>query len=277
MTVVSTSERPYMQLVTPAFQPGFALAQQPAAPPVRHGVPGRRMESYAHELHQAHDIPSIIAILNQALTEARALEKAAASRHSAATARTAEIEIQSLKQEVERLRGLVHVDHLTGMLNRGSMIDNFAREAARADRAGKTLAVALLDIDDFKLLNDRYGHQAGDDALVHLSKIIRHAMRPSDIVIRYGGEEFLFLLPDTHAEQAVQALNRVQHGLDQQPFQHAQSMLTLTFSAGVAMRDSGERSITPVIERADAALYAAKRAGKRQVCKASDIALRPPR
>lgn len=279
----TTSERPYLELVTPTFQPGFTLVRQPATPAPPHNTPGtqgnygaysQRMETYAYKIRQTNDVTTIIALLDQAMTETRALERAHDSRCTAASIERAEMEIQSLKTELEQLRGLVYVDHLTGMLNRGSLNDNFAREAARADRSGKALAVALLDIDDFKTLNDQHGHQAGDEALVHLARIIRQAMRPSDIVIRYGGDEFLFLLPDTNPEQAVQALHRVQHGLDRQPLPHAHQKLTLTFSAGVAIGDCGERNCTALIERADAALYSAKRAGKRQVCKAADIAQR---
>jgi diguanylate cyclase len=124
--------------------------------------------------------------------------------------------------------------------------------------------VALLDIDDFKALNDRYGHQTGDQALTHIANVIRETMRPSDIVMRYGGEEFLFLLPDASANQAVQALGRVQSGLKQKPLLYAGIPLCMTFSAGVTMRKHGE-SRDAVIARADAALYAAKRAGKHQI------------
>jgi GGDEF domain-containing protein len=111
--------------------------------------------------------------------------------------RRAELEIAALRKEIELLRGLVHVDHLTGTLNRCGLDPTFAREAARADRKNSPLGVALLDIDDFKLINDRHGHQVGDAALVHLAQIIRKTIRPSDTVVRFGGEEFLFLLPDS--------------------------------------------------------------------------------
>ena len=182
--------------------------------------------------------------------------------------RRAEREIAALRKELEILRGLVHVDHLTGTLNRCGLDPTFAREAARADRNNSPLGVALLDIDDFKLINDRHGHQVGDAALVHLAEIIRKTIRPSDTVVRFGGEEFLFLLPDSGAEQAASALMRLQHELDRHPVVYGKKELTLSFSAGVAVRSRRE-SRDAIIGHADRALYQAKQAGKRCVVTAS--------
>lgn len=266
----STREKSYLRLVKSSFQPGLATAR-PAPAPIRSDAAYyERMGTYAHRIRQTDNVLAIIDILDQALTETRALEGASDLQLAPGKIERAELEIQSLKTELEHLRGLVYVDHLTGLLNRGGLKDNFAREAARADRSGKALAIVLMDIDDFKTLNDRHGHQAGDDALVHLARTIRKTMRPSDILVRYGGEEFLFLLPGANAEQAMQALHRLQYDLDHQPLIHGDARTTLSFSAGIAIRDNNE-SFDAVIVRADGALYAAKRAGKRQVCKAEDI------
>lgn len=224
----------------------------------------RRIEAYAQRIRKTENVIEIIDILDQALTETRRLDPTTNDRAIQRRTQRAESEIRALKAELEQLRGLVHVDQLTQLMNRSGLQDSFAREAARADRAGRELAVALLDLDDFKLINDRHGHAAGDEALVHLATIIRNTMRPSDVVVRFGGEEFLFLLPDADAGQAARALQRVQDDLDRQPLQFSGRKLTLAFSAGIAMRQSGE-SREAVVARADAALYAAKHAGKRQV------------
>ncbi len=261
----TTTERPRLRLVTSSFQPGYVspgvtTSRLAPTPPYPRGDYYRRMETYAHRIRQTHSVTAIIDILDQALTETRALESS-----GKADSDRADIEKQSLKLELEHLRGLIHVDHLTGMLNRGALNDNYVREAARADRACKPLAIAMLDIDDFKLINDHHGHQTGDDALVHLAGAIRKTLRPSDIVVRFGGEEFLFLLPDATADQAANALNRLQGDIDRQPLIHNGLKLLLTFSAGIAVRLDKE-SRDAVIARADAALYAAKGAGKRQVC-----------
>ncbi len=259
-------EKNHLRLVKSTYQPGFAKVHASDTTPRGYGPYYQRIEGYAHRIRETDNVMTIIDILDQALTETRGLESKYDDQITPAKLSHAELEIQSLKEELEQLRGLVHIDHLTGTLNRSGLHESFARETARAERAGTLLAVALLDLDDFKLLNDRYGHQTGDDALVHLANIIRKTLRPSDVVVRFGGEEFLFLLPDATAEQTMLALLRIQNDLDKQPMIYNNSDILLSFSAGIAIRGNSE-SRDAVIARADAAMYAAKRAGKRQVCK----------
>jgi diguanylate cyclase len=265
----SSSDKSRLKLVAGSYAPGrlrhAASAKSPRSPYVAYY---RRIEAYANRIRKTENVIEIIDILDQALTETRRLENADEDRTAPYNKHRAESEIRALKAELEQLRGLVHVDQLTGLMNRGGLQESFAREAARADRAGRELAVALLDLDDFKLINDRHGHAAGDQALVHLAAIIRNTMRPSDVVVRFGGEEFLFLLPDADAGQATRALQRVQDDLDRRPLHFSGQDLNLAFSAGIAMRRAGENR-EDVVARADSALYAAKRAGKRQVCRSS--------
>lgn len=265
----SSSDKSRLKLVTGTFAPGHLRhAVSPKSVRSPYGAYYRRIEAYANRIRKTENVIEIIDILDQALTETRRLENAGEEHAAPHTMHRAESEIRALKAELEQLRGLVHVDQLTGLMNRGGLSESFAREAARADRAGRELAVALLDIDDFKLINDCHGHAAGDQALVHLAAVIRHTMRPSDIVVRFGGEEFLFLLPDADAGQATRALQRVQDDLDRRPLHFSGQDLTLAFSAGIAMRRAGE-SREDVVARADSALYAAKREGKRQVRRSS--------
>jgi diguanylate cyclase len=132
------------------------------------------------------------------------------------------------------------------------------------------MAVALLDLDNFKMLNDRLGHQAGDGALVHLVKVVREAVRPTDVVGRYGGEEFAILLPETDLPAAEAVMVRVQRALTRSFFMHNNERLLITFSAGIALAGPGE-AWTTVLDRADRALYDAKRSGKnRVVCAPAD-------
>ena len=257
----STKAKRTLRLVKSAQHPAVAAPEVRArsAPATREYY--RRIENYAHKIRRTDDVGAIIHILDEALGETRALNDDAATRVAPAELARAERKIEVLKKELEALRELVHVDHLTGALNRGGLGEAYAREAARADRQATPLGTALLDIDNFKLLNDRHGHQAGDAALQHFARVIRRTIRPSDVVVRFGGEEFLCLLPDSGPEQSASALLRLQQGLGRNPFLYMNRELPLTFSAGIAVRRPGE-SCDDVITRADRALYQAKGAGK---------------
>ena len=129
------------------------------------------------------------------------------------------------------------------------------------------MCVGLLDVDNFKQLNDTHGHQTGDEALQHLVRVTRRTMRPSDVLARYGGEEFLLLLPETRQEEAVEVMVRLQRNLTKAFFLHDNERVLITFSAGVALRREAEPQAA-IIERADKALYQAKRSGKNRVCAA---------
>ena len=174
----------------------------------------------------------------------------------------AELRIAELEKSLEEARSFALVDSLTGALNRRGFEKAYESEMARARRSGSRLALVMIDLDDFKVLNDRYGHLAGDKALIHLVSILQGSMRPSDVLCRFGGEEFVLLLPDAAIDHACKAVrrflsefsSRVVPGVNQ----------AMTFSAGVVSHDYFE-SLEEVIERADVATYAAKRAGKNRV------------
>jgi diguanylate cyclase len=180
----------------------------------------------------------------------------------------AEQEINRLRAELTQTSEMVRHDQLTGALNRKGLDEALEREVARARRRDAPLAVALLDVDNFKALNDRYGHQAGDDALVHLARVIRDALRPHDTVARYGGEEFIVILPETELENAVAVMTRLQRELTRRFFLHDDDRILITFSAGVT-RVGPQEEHHQIIARADAAMYQAKRAGKNQVVAAA--------
>jgi diguanylate cyclase len=176
----------------------------------------------------------------------------------------AETRIQELESKLEEMSELVREDQLTGSLNRRGLDDAFEREVARSDRRNTPLCIALLDLDDFKRLNDTHGHTAGDEALIHLVHVIKDTLRTMDVIARFGGEEFLIVLPDTTMDDAMQTVTRVQRELTKRIFMHNNEKLLITFSAGVALRKAGEDQTT-IIKRADDALYKAKRAGKNRV------------
>ena len=139
---------------------------------------------------------------------------------------------------------------------------------ARVEREGvesAPLSVGLIDIDNFKKLNDSLGHAAGDEALKALAAAVRDRLRPIDHVARFGGEEFVVLLPDTAVDEAQQALTRLQRSLTEALFLHEGREIFVTFSAGVSVWRPGE-ALEAALERADVALYEAKRTGKNRTC-----------
>lgn len=181
--------------------------------------------------------------------------------------RAAETRIAELEAALGKALAAASTDPLTGALNRRGFDAAFAREQARAQRVGAPLALVVLDLDNFKQLNDRWGHPCGDEALIHLVRIVGKTLRPADVLCRLGGEEFAVLLPDSDLAAAEAAMLRLQCALAGQPLPFSGDRLA--FSAGVAVLASGEAQ-GAALKRADAAVYAAKAAGKnRVVCSAA--------
>ncbi len=229
----------------------------------------RQIERYAQQIRQTNNVDEIIHLLDEALLETRALHSHNEVQAAREQVNRAEQKLEALKNELEQLRGLVHADPLTGALNRSGLDEAFAREAARADRHGSPFCIAMLDLDDFKQVNDVHGHQAGDNVLLHLVARAKETLRPSDIITRFGGEEFVVLLPDTGIEAGIAVIRRLQHSLATNPCLHAGQPLPVTLSAGIAARARHEQQST-VIGRADEAMYRAKQAGKNRVFAAPD-------
>ena len=173
----------------------------------------------------------------------------------------------TIVDRVERLRVLSTHDSLTGLYNRAYFDERLQEELLRARRYGRPLAVAILDIDHFKQVNDQFGHVSGDVALRAFSALLRDGMRRTDIVSRYGGEEFALILPETTGEGACAKLDRMREDVASQriALPRVGSGITLTFSGGVAtMPLDGER-VDELVARADARLLAAKGAGRNRV------------
>ena len=145
------------------------------------------------------------------------------------------------------------------------MMRAFETEQAKMQRDGTTLAIGLLDVDNFKKLNDTLGHQTGDEALKFLARRVGELLRPVDVVARYGGEEFVVLLPATGLEEAQQVLTRLQRTMSAEFFEHEDKKVFITFSAGVTLYRPGE-AIEATLDRSDVALYEAKRTGKNRTC-----------
>jgi diguanylate cyclase len=224
------------------------------------------------DLERADSRDQMTSVLHEMLSASRSVQSGVAEATARIAANREQAEaltqrVQQLESELQRLSEQVSTDALTQVANRRGLAQAFEVEAARAEREGKPLAVGLIDIDNFKKLNDSLGHAAGDAALKALAAQVRSALRPVDHVARFGGEEFVVLLPATAIDQAQEVLTRVQRGMSMGLFMHEGRDVLVTFSAGVTVWRVGE-SMDSAIERADSALYEAKRAGKNRTCMA---------
>jgi diguanylate cyclase len=228
-----------------------------------------RIGAYSEQIGQARDLDELGAVIEGLTTDMDGMRHALRRSHgelseARAQAEQAEQRIHALETELAQVSNLVREDQLTGTLNRRGLDEAFTRELARADRLVAPLSISLLDLDHFKKLNDSLGHQAGDEALKHLTRVVRDFLRPTDSLARYGGEEFLILLPNTGLDETERIMKRLQRELTRQFFLHDNDKVLITFSAGVAERGH-EETQAALVARADAAMYRAKAAGRNRV------------
>ncbi|GAB4557735.1 MAG: GGDEF domain-containing protein [Rhizobacter sp.] len=166
-----------------------------------------------------------------------------------------------LEQALEQNRQLAIRDELTGLHNRRHVLELMQLEAQRAERSGRPLCLALIDIDHFKRVNDQHGHAQGDEVLRAFAACASVALRDTDTLGRWGGEEFIVMLPETPADAAMGVLSRVHRQTAELRFEAFDATLRVSFSAGIAVVQPGE-TLAAAIERADQAMYAAKQAGR---------------
>ena len=239
---------------------------------------GRFHESvgrYADVIERADTLESLAGVVREMVEESRTVQglvdqtqSRLREEHTRATDLSERV--TELESELKRLSNEVSTDQLTQIANRRGLLQAFDVECSRLQRSQSDdlsganaagLSIGLLDIDNFKRLNDELGHSAGDEALKALAATVSQTLRPTDMVARYGGEEFVVLLPDTPVDEGQQILTRLQRSLTGGLFMHENKQIFVTFSAGVTAYRTGER-IEEALERADLALYQAKRAGK---------------
>jgi diguanylate cyclase (GGDEF)-like protein len=166
------------------------------------------------------------------------------------------------QQELARAANL---DYLTGICNRRAIEDLATRSIAASRRHGIPMAIMIVDVDHFKRINDEFGHQAGDVALVETVKRIRDSLRSEDLVGRLGGEEFVAVMPSTDAASALAAAERMRGAFMQSPMRIGERDLLITVSVGVAVLDAQDQVYSHLLRRADRAMYAAKTAGRNKV------------
>lgn len=228
-----------------------------------------KLDESARLIEQAKSLTDVAPVLKEVVGATRAMAQDTMStrdelRGMREKALTTEAEIAKLHQELDRVSIQARHDSLTGALNRKGLDEALVRELSVVRRKETPLCMALLDIDNFKKINDKLGHETGDAALAHLATVAREVMRPQDTLARYGGEEFVLLLPDTALDKGVEAMTRLQRELTKRFFMSGAEKVLITFSAGVAQVAADETG-PDAIKRADQAMYLAKRAGKNRV------------
>ncbi len=228
-----------------------------------------KLEVNARQIEQAKTIEEIAPLLKEVVSATRSMASQTLTSSEELQAMRERVnqtdaELAKLHQELDRVSTQARHDPLTGALNRKGLEEAVQREISSVRRKDTPLCMALLDIDNFKKLNDTLGHATGDEALTHLAKVARECMRPQDTLARYGGEEFVILLPDTPLDKGIEAMTRLQRELTKKFFLAGTEKVLITFSAGVAQLAPDETG-ADAIKRADKAMYLAKRAGKNRV------------
>lgn len=233
---------------------------------VQSGDFGERLTEHLDTISRAGSIEAIASGLRQLTDDARQVgqtmgEASERLTASAREARELESEVERLEKELARTSEQLLTDHLTQASNRAGLEQAFDRAMHWMSQANTDLSIALIDVDDFKKVNDVLGHAAGDATLRHLSDLLRRLVRAGDTVARYGGEEFVVLMPGMNPEQARGLLVRVQRELTREVYMHGSDRIFITFSAGATRVHPGE-VLEQALQRADQAMYESKRAGK---------------
>lgn len=230
---------------------GRILANGQTAVMIADVTAARRREQWLEV--ECHRLSAACDGLRQRAAAAQAAQEEALARARAAEAR------------VDELERLAFTDPVTGLLNRRRMGELLQAELSRVSRYGRGSSLLMLDLDRFKLVNDAFGHAAGDAALCHVAGICASTLRASDHMARWGGEEFLALLPETGLAGANHLAERLRREVAARPASHDGSTIPLTVSIGMAEISPADRTVDAIIARADDALYAAKRAGRNLV------------
>lgn len=167
----------------------------------------------------------------------------------------------------ETLNAIAHLDPLTGISNRRHLLEHFEEELARTNRSGRQTACLMIDVDHFKAINDQYGHVMGDAVLKHLAVIVKETIRPYDLFGRFGGEEFLLVLPDTDSPGAMALAERIRRRVEGELAVRSglETDQPVTISLGMTSLSASDVTVEDIISRADSALYAAKAGGRNRI------------
>jgi diguanylate cyclase (GGDEF)-like protein len=175
--------------------------------------------------------------------------------------------VRELRQQVNELSALVATDALTGLFNFRHFKTMLQTEMDRSKRSGIPTSLAMVDLDHFKRVNDNYGHEIGNQALQHLADILMSEVRTTDIVCRYGGEEFAMIFPETHLNLAVKVADRIRNEIASRPLIVEDEEITITASMGISVyMKTSVLDIDEFIESVDKYLYEAKQSGRNCIC-----------
>ena len=232
----------------------------------RSGDFGATLSGHMEAISQADSLEGIAERVRSLVADAHSMQVSVGDAQrglqgSSERAQSLESEVVRLEQELAQASERLLIDHLTRTANRAGLEQAYQREIVPVRDAFHPLTVGLLDIDNFKRVNDVLGHHAGDGALQHLASLLQSKVRPCDTVARYGGEEFVLLLPGLGVEEARELLMKVQRELTRDVYLYDAKKVFMTFSAGATLVKPDD-SLESALLRADEAMYQAKNAGK---------------
>jgi diguanylate cyclase len=225
-------------------------------------IQGNMLETCAKELEQASSLDAVADIMKQIVLKTKSMVEAGKMLKIRLDETVSEINM--LSQELEGIKQVAKTDMLTGLLNRRGLSEAMSEVLEDTNILGEPLSIIMLDIDYFKLVNDTYGHLVGDNVLKMLSKLLKDHIKGKDIAVRFGGEEFILVLPQTSIDGAYALAEHIRTGLHKMKWKikgTGQSMGQISISLGIALYRAGE-SLEDVIQRADDALYQAKNTGR---------------
>ena len=176
-------------------------------------------------------------------------------------------EVIELRRNLAELSDLIRTDTLTGIANYRYFLMALEQEIERTQRSGQPTSLIMVDIDFFKKVNDQWGHEVGNQALIHLSSLLQQTVRKLDIPCRYGGEEFAIILPDTPLTASIPVAERIRESVEKTPLNVAGKLLNMTISLGISTYTEQQKiTVSELVKQADEYLYKAKESGRNRVC-----------
>ena len=226
---------------------------------------GKNLARYSERIEQAEDNETLQESLKGLLLEVKSVEQSSATLEL--RLKSADEEVKLLQLRLKEAEQHATTDALTNLWNRRSLEEKLSHYVIHSEKTGSDLSLVILDIDHFKRINDTYGHLTGDDLLRIIAKTLKDYVKGKDVVCRYGGEEFVILLPDTPLQGAVTVAEKIRYHFSQMAWKQKStgvSMGKVTLSAGVSAFRPGETMET-FMQRADVALYNSKKMGRNRV------------